>query len=234
MDTKAKLDRLIKEQPKFHWVPSTNSATSWGIQRSFLERLPEMVSRDCVTLETGAGLSTVVFALIGTEHFCISPAEDEHRRIRSYCEDAGISTDRLHSIAAPSSASLPGLDLGGRELDFALIDGAHAFPQAMVDYFYINDRLKVNGLLAVDDLQIPSVGILHRFLMSDPAYELVTIDGRKTGVYRKIRATLYPMDFASQPMNKKNPDYSFLLGVRIRQIARQIPGTRWASARKRR
>jgi hypothetical protein len=66
------------------------------------------------------------------------------------------------TLVARSNAILPTLDLQGGQLDFALIDGAHAFPQPIIDYFY-NERLKAGGLLAVDDLTISSVSMLHGF-----------------------------------------------------------------------
>ena len=91
-----------------------------------------------------------------------------------------------------SDAALPSLNLGGRKFDFVLIDGSHTFPEPIIDYYYANDHLKVGGTLAIDDLSISSVGILHKFLITEPAYELVNIDAQKTGIYRKVRDTHYP------------------------------------------
>lgn len=212
------LDRLLLHPPKLH-------LTNWGIQASFLKLLAELVAPGSLTLETGSGVSTIAFAIIGTEHRCISPAHDEHVRIQKYCQDFQIPTERVQFIAAPSSACLPTLDLQGRQLDFALIDGSHAFPQPIVDYFYINEQLKVGGLLAIDDLHISSVGMLHRFLMTDPAYELVKIDSRKTGIYRKVCVTEYPDDWVSQKINRRFPDFSFLpMRLRIRHAISRVPG----------
>jgi len=225
-DRAAELHRLLTAPPMLHRDWSTRDGlTSYGIQSSFLELLADSVAPGSLTLETGSGLSTIAFAIVGAEHLAISPFADEHRRIREYCEGRDISTDRLRFIAGFSNACLPSLDFQGRRLDFALIDGSHAFPQPVIDYFYINEHLKVGGLLAIDDLQITSVGMVHRFLMTDPAFELVKIDAFKTGLYRKVRATSYPLDWASQEMNKKNPDFSFLpANLRSRGAGRQIPG----------
>ncbi len=220
------LRRLLIEPPNLHRDWSTaDGLTSLGIQPSFLELLAELVVPGSLTLETGTGVSTIAFAIIGTEHVAISPFPDEHTRILKYCEDFRIHTEHLRFIAAFSNACLPALDIQGRHLDFALIDGSHAFPQPILDYFYIDRHLKTGGLLAIDDLQITSVGLVHRFLMTDPAYELVKIDSRKTGVYRKVRATSYPKDWESQTMNEVNPDFSFLPEhLRPRHAARRIPG----------
>jgi predicted O-methyltransferase YrrM len=219
------LDRLIQHPPNLHFDRKFNGLTSWGIQPSFLQSLAKLIVPDSLTLETGSGLSTICFAILGCKHICISPDADEHQRIRRYCEDRQIPMERLRFIVERSNANLPTLDLDGRQLDFALIDGAHAFPQPVIDYFYINERLKVGGLLAVDDLTISSVGMLHVFLRTEDAYELVSIDSMKTALYRKVRATEYPRDWKSQNMNRRYPDFSFLpLVRRVRRAARQVPG----------
>lgn len=183
---------------------------NWGIQRSFLEQLHKFIAPGAFSLETGCGLSTVCFAILGVEHICISPMVKEHQRVQKYCAANQISTERLRFIAMKSSAALPSLNIGDHRLDFALIDGSHAFPVPIVDYFYVNDRLKVGGILAVDDLQISGVGILHKFLLTEPAYETVKLDGLKTGIYRKIAETVYPRDWSGQRFNANFPDYSYL------------------------
>lgn len=198
--------------------------SNWGIQRSFLEQLGRFVAPGALSLETGCGLSTVCFAILGTEHVCISPMEKEHNRVRKYCAENQISTEGLRFIAMKSDAALPALDTGGRQLDFVLIDGSHAFPVPIVDYFYANDRLKVGGFLAVDDLQISGVGILHKFLLTEPAYETVRLDGLKTGLYRKVGETVYPRDWLGQSFNSNFPDYSYLpVRTRVREKLRSAP-----------
>ena len=222
----AELNRLLLHPPKLHRDWSTSGGlTSYGIQPSFLQLLAELVVPGSLTLETGTGVSTIAFAIIGAEHIGISPDADEHVRIQTYCQDFQIPAERLRFIAASSYACLPTLDLQGRQLDFALVDGSHAFPQPIIDYFYINRHLKVGGLLAIDDLPISSVAMVHSFLITDPAYQLLKIDCRKTSIYRKVRVTEYPKDWASQEMNKRYPDFSFLpMRLRIRHAARRIPG----------
>lgn len=226
------LKRLCENPPKLHrpidYVEASPAAedgfVDWGIQGSFLESLAEFVGPGSLTLETGCGLSTVCFAIIGSEHICISPMEKEHERVRKYCDENQISTKHLRFIPMKSHAALPALDIGERQLDFALIDGAHAFPAPILDYFYVNDRLKVGGILAVDDLFISAVGVLHKFLLTEPAYAVVKIDARKTGIYKKVGETVYPGDFLDQGFNSNFPDYSYLpLQTRLREKLRCAP-----------
>ncbi len=209
------LQRLLDQPPQLHSdsdfsLQGAESLVSWGIQPSFLRYMAEVVHPGDRTLETGSGVSTVCFALLGAEHTCVTPAHQEFDRIRAYCQEHGISTERVTFVALPSQAYLPRMDLRGRPLDFALIDGSHAFPTPLIDYYYMNENLRTGGLLAIDDGQIPSVGVLLRFLRGEPAYERVHIDSRKTVVYRKRAQTEYPNDWPDQAFNKGSPDFSFL------------------------
>ena len=236
---------LFKNPPKLHRPtdsdtnadPATEDGlVSWGMQESFLRRLAGLVTSSSLTLETGSGISTVCLAIIGGEHICISPVEKEHRRIRRYCADHNISTERVRFVPLCSDAVLPSLDLVGRKLDFVLIDGDHKFPGPIIDYYFVNQHLKVGGFLAVDDINIPSVGALHKFLTMERAYELVEIDRLKTGLYRKIGET--SGGWLEQRYNEKYPDFSYLafhtrvreefrpLEHRLRTALRRVPGAR--------
>ncbi len=231
------LSRLLEERPKLHSLndsdpgddrTSKERLTSWGIQGNFLRLLVELVTTDSLTLETGSGLSTICLAIIGAKHICVSPSPKEHDRIRQYCAEHQISTERIRFIQMKSKAALPSLDTGGRKLDFALIDGAHAFPEPIVDYYYINERLRVGGILAIDDLDIFGVGILHKFLITERNYELVKIDELKTGIYRKVGDAGYPVDWLSQRFNRRYPDLSYLpfqarVREKLRPLAEKLP-----------
>jgi hypothetical protein len=243
----AAMQRLLKDPPMLHrwedYNPADDTAAedglvNWGTRESFLRLMLEMVTPESLTLETGSGLSTVCFAIIGTQHICVSPSQKEHNRIRRYCNEQHIPTERIRFISMPSEAALPSLDLGGRKLDFALIDGSHTFPAPFIDFHYVNVHLKVGGTIAIDDLDIPSVGILHKFLITDPTYELLKIDTLRTGIYRKVGETHFPYGWSNQGFNSKYPDFSYLpfhtrmrerlrpVAARLRTGLSRVPGLR--------
>ena len=71
-------------------------------------------------------------------------------------------------------------------MDFVFIDGAHAFPIACIDFHYTEYRLKVGGIMGVDDIFMPSVRILYDFLCAEDDWELVeTISD--TAFFRLLR-----------------------------------------------
>ncbi len=208
------IERLLRERPLFHADDASKNGpeelVDWGIQNSFLRLVSEKVDSSAKTMETGSGLSTVFFAIIGSEHVSVSPAPSEFSRILSYCKANDISTSRLMLIPEPSQEQLPKFDHAKSRLDLALIDGAHSFPLPIIDFYYLDRMLKVGGLLAIDDLAIPTVGMLYKFIRDEGAYELVAIDSAKTALLSKKVETDHPEDWMAQHFNRSHPDFSFL------------------------
>ena len=88
--------RLTAERPAFH----RNGAACRGALPAALALLAASVRDRDVTLEVGAGLSTVVFAAAGSRHTVISPDAAEHRLIREYCDRAGIDHSGVLRVIA--------------------------------------------------------------------------------------------------------------------------------------
>jgi Methyltransferase domain len=107
------------------------------------------------TLETGAGLSTIVFAAAGSRHVAVTPEADEQEAVRCACRELGVDASRVEFVLGSSVDVLPMLPRD--ELDVALIDGAHGFPYAILDWWEISRRLRTEGLILLDDAYLPPV-----------------------------------------------------------------------------
>jgi len=83
---------------------------SWQLADDLLHFIDAHVREGDTTLEIGAGVSTILFALKGATHLCIAPAEDELDRIRAFCRDHGIPLDNLTFEVDRSDRCLPRLD----------------------------------------------------------------------------------------------------------------------------
>lgn len=73
---------------------------------------------------------------------------------------------------APSCQALPELLKTGRRIDFAFIDGWHTFDYSFIDFFYAHKMLRVGGLIALDDANIPSVRKLARYILANHSYSV--------------------------------------------------------------
>jgi hypothetical protein len=161
-----------------------NEPRSWQLADDLLRFIDASVQVNSRTLEIGAGVSTILFALKGASHLCIVPAEEEVARIRAFCGDHAISLDSVKFEVGRSDRCLPRLAI--KDLDFVLIDGAHGFPIPFLDWWYTADKLKVGGLLAIDDTEVWTGYILKMFLLAEPDWSLEADYGPRSVVLRKL------------------------------------------------
>ena len=112
------------------------------------------------------------------------------------------------------------------DLDLILLDGKHAFPWPMVDWFYTADRLKQGGLMIIDDAQMRSVGVLRDFMVADPAWNLVRDFAGKTVVFQKMRPYVHDVAWHMQPWNvasgSRSIDSPRQLASRVYRKARRL------------
>lgn len=220
MSQVAILERIFAERPSFHriaetpqgfraersalpagmrnYIASLTGRQDWGVSQDFGRFLFNVLHPGMQTLETGAGISTLIFAIGGARHTAIAPWQDEMDAIRNYANNAGIDMTRVNLIASPSEEFLPTLDIP--ELDIVFIDGMHAFPWPVLDWYYTADRLKIGGLMILDDTQIQAVGCLAQFLKADsPRWKYLTTAGH-TDVFKKV-ARVHDVAWHEQPWN---------------------------------
>lgn len=217
--TRVLLEKILTESPQFHrgetetrrtiakqetslngWSfenISGNRPACYGIHPEVAHFLFDSVSDASKTLETGSGISTLAFALRGSRHLTITPSGDEVANIKSYAAANQISLDRVEFVVEPSDRYLPRCEAA--DLDLVLLDGKHAFPWPILDWFYTADKLKRGGLVVLDDLQMSSVAVLRDFLAEDPRWRLAHSFGRRAVVFRKISDSVHDVAWHMQP-----------------------------------
>jgi hypothetical protein len=200
------VDRLVADRPRLH---PQDAAGDWTMPPGPLKMIGRHLRPDARTLEVGCGASTVVFAAGGTRHTAVSADLDEHDLVRAYLERSGIQHERVQFVAGLSDDVLPGLD---REvpLDVALVDGAHTFPFPVVDWHYVSRRLRVGGVLILDDVPTPAVTVVATHMRRDPAWRLLETAGSRSAAFRKLREEDAGKPWRDQAFNRSYPDYSFL------------------------
>ena len=201
------LATLISEQPYFH-VDGAGNPANWAASPDVLRFIRACLKPSTRTLETGAGQSTVVFAMARTHHVCITPQQDQAKRIRSYCKGHGIEHDNITFIHESSDIALAsGKDIPD-VIDFVFIDGAHQFPLPILDWHFTEKKVPIGGIVAIDDYLIPSVRILHDFLMDENEWELIqsfhSVRRRHAGTsfFRRKREPPTPYWHLCQKMNR--------------------------------
>lgn len=173
---------LLANPPPFHLDPE-GRPVAWQVRPRILQLIDEHVDTRSRTLETGAGLSTALFAVKGCEHTCVVPFNEEIGLISGWADEAGVSMERVTFHCGPSDEVLPGLE--PTPLDLVLIDGGHGFPIPFIDWWYAGRRLRTGGVLVVDDTQLWTGRVLSRFLQEEPGWELLDRLPMRSAVFRR-------------------------------------------------
>ena len=176
------LRQLLEDSPKLHRAV-LHAPTSYQLSDQALNFIDQNVDRTSRTLETGAGISTVLFAMKESNHTCIVPNPELVARIMHYCRVRSIPVEGINFHIGKSERILP--DLETNELDLVLIDGEHAFPTPFMDWYYTADKLRVGGMIIVDDTQLWTGQVLKKFLLEEPEWTLMEEFSARTAIFRK-------------------------------------------------
>jgi hypothetical protein len=169
----------------------------WGTERWCYEFIADTLPEGARTLETGCGISTVLFAQWSAEHVCVVPFAEEEQRTRAWLSEHRVPAEHVLFKIGWSDEVLPSLDPG--PLDLVLVDGGHAFPSQIIDWFYAGQYLKQGGILVLDDTNLPQVRLgMIEFLDRDPRWQQVSATS-KWRAYRKMSAGHLREEWTEQP-----------------------------------
>lgn len=167
----------------------------WSTERDCYEFLASQSRPGSRTLETGSGVSTVLFAALGAVHTCVTPSREEADAILGYCATRGIEVANLRFLIGGSDRVLPGLD---GEFDVVFIDGGHGYPTPIIDWYYGAGRLVAGGVMVLDDTQLPAVAHLSAVLARHPGWVLVRRSA-KWSAWRRVGEEPLGRDWFDQP-----------------------------------
>lgn len=179
------------------------TAANWALSEAALARLARAVDTESVTAETGAGASTILLGGVAREHHCFTLESDEADRIRAEAAGLGVALSSVQFHLGDSAHVVPSTTLPA--LDVLLLDGAHAFPYPVVEWYYLGRFLSVGGLLGLDDIWMASVRILLDFLVAEPGWKLLAQDGQTAWFERlplAYSASVYPDGWDRQGINR--------------------------------
>ena len=197
MDGRALVERLLADPPRVHEeLNAPPELGVWLTERACYELMAGLVAPGTRTLETGLGVSTALFLALGAEHTCIVPSEPQVTELRRYCDKHGIPTDALRVELGRSEDVLPSLSI--EPVDLVFIDGSHGFPTPMIDWFYGARLLRRDGVVVLDDRQLPAVAIVVGYLDADPRWRAVGRTG-KWAAFARLTNEPIAGDWYDQP-----------------------------------
>ena len=160
-----------------------DGAAAWDISREVLDFIAKHVRPGIATLETGAGQSTLAFLDAGARHEAVTPSQVEAEAITREAIRRGLDPANLTFRIGYSQDLLPRLT---GELDFVLIDGGHGFPIPATDWLYLAPRLKVGGMMMLDDVDLWTGQMLVDFMKHEACWEQVALLRGRTAAFRLV------------------------------------------------
>ncbi|HJZ96015.1 MAG TPA: class I SAM-dependent methyltransferase [Candidatus Solibacter sp.] len=167
------------------------------------------------TAETGCGGSTIVLSHASGYHTAFA-IEGENRTITGLRNHPDLRGDRVKFVEGETRDTLPRHQFQG-ELDLVLLDGPHAYPMPQLEFAYLFPWLRVGGWLVIDDLQIPSVYELFRFLKREPSVKLEEEVVRTAFFWRVAASNAGPDGWEQQGMNR-SPIWRYAWRDRLRAL----------------
>ena len=194
-----------------------------------------MEGRDIThSAETGSGKTTLLLSHLSRQH-TVFALEDDNRSITVVRESPLLKADSVDFVEGPTQVTLPRFDFK-EELQFALIDGPHAYPFPDMEYYFLYPHLATGGLLLVDDVHISTINHLFKFLKEEPMFNFLSLVD-KTAFFQRTDAPLFDPQgdgwwlqkyntrrFPVESIGEKVTKYWSRNGRRARRALRRLAG----------
>jgi hypothetical protein len=140
--------------------------------------------------ETGSGKTTLLFSHISQDHkvFAVDDGTDSISFVRS---SPIFNPETVGYIEGATQLTLPRYEFK-HKLQLVLLDGPHGYPFPDMEYWYFYPHIEEDGLLIVDDIQIPTIYNLYNFLREDEMFELVDVVAT-TAFFRRTDAPMFEL-----------------------------------------
>ena len=159
-----------------------------------------------MTIETGCGASTILFSRLSKHHtvFTYDDRADDNSSVEFVTKSPLFRAETVAFVFGPTQRSLPQFAFDGK-MDVALIDGPHAYPFPELEYYFIYPHLATGGVLIIDDVHIPTLFSLYRFLREERMFEFVVKSGNTAFFRRTDVPTFDPLgdDWDRQQFNQR-------------------------------
>lgn len=204
-------NKIFAEIPKLHLWNGVYEYGGFGINElKNIQLLLETLgcNESSVIVETGAGLSTLIFLASKPKKLItisVDPSGGLKNRILNWASLNCVPIEPLEYYDVATELMLPTIAFSGQKANLCLIDGGHGWPTVFVDFCYLNMMLLQDGFLILDDIQLYSVKELFNLLCTQPGWQLHSKIGPKTVVFKKLWDQKILPDFGGQPYILSKP-----------------------------
>lgn len=118
--------------------------------------------------ETGAGKSTLLLSHLSRHHLVF--ALDCGNSLTNVRNSPLLRRDGITFVEGATQATLRAFEFTDM-FDLVLIDGPHGYPFPDMEYWYFYPHIAAGGLLILDDIHIPTIHNLFRFLKEEEMFD---------------------------------------------------------------
>ncbi len=206
--------RLVVDEIIKHEI-SKGSHRAGTVSNTNLRRIEKLIidhfdgNKKLITLETGCGKTTVLLSNYANQHnvFCIDDRSEESSSLQYLMSFPELKRDAIKFIYGPTQSTLPGFR-HSEKYDIVLLDGPHGYPFPDLEYYHLYPHIKENGLLLIDDIQIPSIGRMFDLLKEDAMFIFIGLIGYMGVLARDNQPLFDPFgdDWWTQNYNRRRTD----------------------------
>jgi hypothetical protein len=141
-----------------------------------LRRIADHVGHSQITrsAETGTGKTTLLFSHLSDHHTVFTIDDSGSTGSLSAVRGSEVlHADSVEFVIGPTQQTVPHFQFENL-LQLVLLDGPHAFPFPELEYYFFYPHIETGGFLIVDDIHIPMLHHLYRFLCEDPMFQLLS------------------------------------------------------------
>lgn len=143
------------------------------------------------SIETGAGRTTLLFSHLSPNHKVFAK-DNGNGSITKVQQSPLFNSECVEFIEGANQLTLPKYQFDC-QFQVALIDGPHGYPFPDMEYYYIYPHLDTGAILIVDDIQIPTIYNMFKFIEADEMFSLIEIVGNTAFFRRTDVATFNPL-----------------------------------------
>lgn len=140
------------------------------------------------SIETGSGATTLLMSHLSEQHFVFAK-DNGSGSIENVKRSPLLNAATVQFVEGPTQKTLPAFTIP-QPVQFALIDGPHAYPFPDLEYYYIYQSLSPGALLVIDDIHIKTINNLFSFLKSDAMFRLDQVLGT-TAFFVRTEAPMF-------------------------------------------
>jgi hypothetical protein len=146
--------------------------TAGPVSPKVINAIYRRVRKRCLDLsmETGSGATTLLLSHLSNRHLVFAK-DDGSGSVKNVCASKLLNRSSVDFIEGPTQRTLPRF-IFPRALQFALLDGPHAYPFPDLEYFHVYPSLEPGALLVLDDIHIKTIHNLFSFLQKDVMFRL--------------------------------------------------------------